>query len=198
LASFYRRQRNLKRLLADLIIILVLLVLVTIVYRYAGNNDIISGKAHVIDGDTVLIDSLSIRLIGIDAPERKQNCFKQNQTYPCGAMATRALKKMIGNTNITCHGWQKDIYQRLLATCFSSNLKTDAPSLNQKMVRAGWAVSYDEYIHDEKAARTKKRGIWAGKFQLPLDWRIKNWQSDEVQETLINSVWQWVKNIARL
>jgi len=188
----------LKRLAADLVIILVLLVLVIIVYRYAGDDDTITGKAHIIDGDTVKIDGLSIRLIGIDAPERKQKCQKQNTTYLCGKASTRALRKMIGNSAIACHGWQKDIYQRLLATCYLSRQKTNGKSLNQKMVRAGWAVSYNDYYRDENRARKEKRGLWAGKFQQPSDWRQENRRSDMLQENLFNSIWQWIKNIAGL
>lgn len=187
-----------KRLIADLVIILVLLVLVIIVYRYAGSDDTITGKAHVIDGDTVKIDGLSIRLTGIDAPERNQKCFNQNETYLCGAASTRALKKMIGNSYIACHGWQKDIYQRLLATCYLSHQKISGKSLNQKMVRAGWAVSYNGYISDENRARKEKHGLWKGKFQLPSDWRQENRRSDMLQENLFNSIWQWIKNIAGL
>ena len=37
---------------------------------------IISGKALVVDGDTIKINEISIRLYGIDAPEKKQFCKK--------------------------------------------------------------------------------------------------------------------------
>ncbi len=186
------------RLVADLAIILVLLVLVIIVYRYAGSDSVITGKAHVVDGDTVKIEGLSIRLMGIDAPERNQVCHKQKLAYPCGAASTLALKNMIGNSAIACHGWQKDIYQRLLATCYLSRQKASGQSLNQKMVRAGWAVSYNDYSLDENHARNEKRGLWKGKFQLPSDWRQENRRSDLSQENLFNSIWQWMKNIAGL
>ena len=32
------------------------------------------GPAHVIDGDTLVVDSAKIRLHGIDAPEQDQQC----------------------------------------------------------------------------------------------------------------------------
>ena len=198
MASFYRRRRRLRRLIADFAIILILLVLVIIVYRYAGSDDTITGKPQVIDGDTVKIDGFSIRLIGIDAPEHNQTCHKQSVIYPCGTASTRALKKMIGSMSIDCHGWQKDIYQRLLATCYLSKRKPGEQSLNQKMVRAGWAVSYNDYILDENHAHLKNHGLWSGKFQQPSDWRKENRRSDLLQENLINTVWQWIKNIARL
>ncbi len=181
-----------------MVIILALLVLVVIVYRYAGSDETVTGKPYVIDGDTVKIDGLSIRLTGIDAPERKQKCQKQNTAYLCGMASTHALKKMIGNSAIACHGWQKDIYQRLLATCYLLRQKTSGKSLNHKMVRAGWAVSYNDYYLAENRARKEKRGLWAGKFQQPSDWRQENQRSDMLQENLFNSVWQWIKNIAGL
>ena len=34
----------------------------------------ISGKARVVDGDTIYVGSTKIRLFGIDAPEQKQTC----------------------------------------------------------------------------------------------------------------------------
>ena len=179
-------------------IILFLLVLVIIVYRYAGSDDIVAGKPYVIDGDTVEISGHSIRLIGIDAPERKQKCLKQNTTYSCGIASTSALKKMVGNSAVACHGWQKDIYQRLLATCYLAHQNTGDKSLNQKMVRAGWAVSYNDYYLAENRARKEKRGLWAGEFQTPSDWRQENRRSDMLQKNLFNSVWQWIKNIAGL
>ena len=38
-------------------------------------NKVISGNAIVIDGDTIKIKGASIRLFGIDAPEKKQICY---------------------------------------------------------------------------------------------------------------------------
>jgi len=37
-----------------------------------SGEKIISGKAQVIDGDTIKINDKKIRLFGIDAPEKKQ------------------------------------------------------------------------------------------------------------------------------
>jgi hypothetical protein len=48
-------------------------------------------------------------------------------------------------------------------------------SLNAWLVRQGHAVAYREYskdyIAEEAAAQTARRGIWAGTFQMPWDWR---------------------------
>ena len=54
----------------------------------------IEGKIKVIDGDTIKMDGTSIRLFGIDAPEKNQICVnKNNESYNCGSLSTKALKK---------------------------------------------------------------------------------------------------------
>lgn len=195
MANYYARRRKRFRLLADVLAILILFALVLVVYRYAATQEPTVGKAHIIDGDTVIIDNLSIRLMGIDAPEMAQTCIRYGKPYSCGKVAKNTLRKKISGRRLRCEGWQKDRYQRLLATCYLQNQDS---SLNQTMVRLGWAVSYYDYASDEKFARSNKLGIWAGKFQLPSDWRRESKPYGNRDESLIENVWQWVKNIAGL
>ena len=55
------------------------LTLYSIIIIFFLNNDIfakeeqISGKANIIDGDTIRINSKKIRLFGIDAPEKNKH-----------------------------------------------------------------------------------------------------------------------------
>jgi endonuclease YncB( thermonuclease family) len=44
------------------------------------------------------------------------------------------------------------------------------------MVRLGWAMDYRHYSHglyaaEEAEARREKRGLWAGEFMPPWQWR---------------------------
>src|SRR6516162_6703576 len=56
----------------------------------------IVGKAWVIDGDTVVISDIHIRLEGIDAPEADQTCTDANgKSWPCGQTATRELRSLM-------------------------------------------------------------------------------------------------------
>ena len=57
---------------------------------------IISGKARVVDGDTIKINEISIRLYGIDAPEKNQICMGlSGESYNCGLSSTRFLKHLL-------------------------------------------------------------------------------------------------------
>ena len=56
----------------------------------------ISGKAKIIDGDSIRIEKHSIRLLGIDAPEMKQLCKdKNNEDYACGHLSKNFLISFI-------------------------------------------------------------------------------------------------------
>ena len=86
-----------------------LLISISLIFFFLTYNDvkseelkIISGLAKVIDGDTIKIKNNKIRLLGIDAPEKKQQCQKPwlsisfitfNKNYPCGKISTERLKK---------------------------------------------------------------------------------------------------------
>ena len=131
----------------------------------------IVGPAEVIDGDTIAISGLKIRLHGIDAPERDQSCFAEDGTaYPCGISAHRALEELIASHELQCKGDTTDRYGRLLAICYKGT-----EDINAEMVRSGWAVAYrrysEEYAAAEQGAKDGHHGLWQGYFQMPWNWR---------------------------
>ena len=59
-------------------------------------ENLITGIPIVVDGDTIKIKGISIRLHGIDTPERNQKCKDINNSfYFCGKVATKTLIKLI-------------------------------------------------------------------------------------------------------
>ncbi len=131
----------------------------------------ISGNAKVIDGDSINISNVSIRLYGIDAPEAKQKChLKNGKEWNCGIDSKNMLKKLIKNSIVFCIGKKYDRYKRLIAKCYVDN-----KNIESFMVKNGWAVAYrrysKDYIEEEIEARENKLGIWQGEFQLPEVWR---------------------------
>ena len=125
---------------------------------------------QVIDGDTIHIGKHKYRFFGIDAPETKQICEKDNIKIQCGIIAKNALKNKIADKIPECIVKDKDRYQRLVAECFIGK-----ESLSRFMVREGYAVAYTQYskdfIEDEKYAKENKLGIWSMNFQTPSEYR---------------------------
>ena len=127
----------------------------------------------VVDGDTIVLNGEKIRFSGIDTPELKQKCIKNNQKVFCGVLAKKLLLEKIGNKTPECIREGKDIYKRTLAECF-----INGESLSVFLVRNGYAFAYrkysDKFIKEEEFAKKNKNGLWSMKFEYPWDFRKKN------------------------
>ena len=130
----------------------------------------LANNLKVIDGDTIVLNGEKIRFLGIDTPELKQTCLKDNEKVGCGMLAKMLLVKKIGNNTPICIGKKKDFYKRTLAECF-----VNGESLSKFLVRSGYAFAYRKYstkfVEDENFAKTKKLGMWSMTFQYPWDFR---------------------------
>jgi endonuclease YncB( thermonuclease family) len=135
----------------------------------------ISGKVsvtHIADGDSLRSGELRIRLFGIDAPEKNQQCTDANGAdWACGMAAQKALETLVANTPyLQCDLIDVDRYRRVVMQCFAG--KTD---LGAALVRAGLALAYRQYsasyIANEETAKASKLGMWAGTFTAPWVWR---------------------------
>ena len=140
-------------------------------WRPHAQQATLSGQARVIDGDTILIGEVHVRLFGIDAPEADQTCKDaKGVTYRCGLVATATLIEEIAGQPVTCFQVDTDKYGRTVATC-----AVNGRDLGDAMVRRGWAIAYLRYSHKyedaELEARLAKRGIFAGTFMEPEAWR---------------------------
>lgn len=160
--------RSLWRKLLDYglaILLLGLLILVAArLERFETRKE--QGTAIVNDGDSITLGSERIRMRGIDAPEYQQICQKAGADYPCGKLARQSLVRLIAGRPVSCSGWQRDRYGRLLGDCRAGD--TD---LNRSQVEAGWAVAFGGFETEEAVARAAKVGIWAGTFEEPQQWR---------------------------
>ena len=143
----------------------------------------VTGKARVVDGDTIWIGETKIRLHVIDAPEMKQTCkTSKGREQKCGVIAKQALEKLVQGQDIVCKGDERDKYKRLLAVCFAGPF-----SINEQMVADGWALAYRKYSQDyvraETFAKSRREGMWRGQFVAPWDWRQGKRLTVEVQKT---------------
>jgi endonuclease YncB( thermonuclease family) len=135
----------------------------------------LSGAAKVIDGDTISIGDTRIRLWGIDAPEREQTCQgKTGDVYECGRDAAAVLRELTRGRRVGCTEQGHDQYGRVVAVC-----NTESGEMNAAIVRCGWAVDYAQfsggkYRSEQQEARRDGLGIWAGRFEMPWDWRHRH------------------------
>ena len=151
----------------------ILAISITVLVFFFVNTEIKSQNIQITDGDTIKIDSEKIRFSGIDTPELKQFCVKENIKNSCGLKAKKILKDKIGKFKVTCIREGEDQYNRTLAECFVNN-----ESLSSFLVRSGYAFAFRRYskkfIEDENYAKSKKIGMWSMEFDYPWDWRKKN------------------------
>ena len=138
----------------------------------------VNGNAKVVDGDTIIIKNLRIRLFGIDAPEKNQICKINSKAYNCGHTSTEALKILINGHRVLCQWKNLDVYGRPLAICrVPGRMEGSTIVLNAMMVITGNAVAYKKYskkyLDSENSAKESKIGIWRGEFDMPWDWRRK-------------------------
>lgn len=141
------------------------------------------GAARAVDGDTLRIGSTRVRLIGIDAVERDQTCRRDGVDWSCGRDATDFLGSLIRGAETRCTRDGRDRYGRTLARCSLSGV-----DIGSSIVRAGWATAELEYAVDLADARLSRRGIWAGEFDDPEEWRRHH---GEVPPDLWDWLLQW-------
>lgn len=131
----------------------------------------ISGQASVIDGDSLTIGGMTVRLFGIDAPEGKQTCQRDGANWACGEEAAGQLRSITAGHQVTCEGRGTDQYGRLVAVCAA-----DGFDLSKTMVAAGWATAFrryrEDYVGEEARAKADRLGIWTSTFDLPEAWRL--------------------------
>ena len=108
----------------------------------------LTGKCHVVDGDTIRIGKVSLRLAGIDAPELE---------HPWGKKAKWELVGLCKGQVITAEIESEMSYDRVVATCFLP----DGRDLSAEMVRIGLALDWPKfsggkYTHLEPEGARKK------------------------------------------
>jgi endonuclease YncB( thermonuclease family) len=130
----------------------------------------IAGRAKITDGDSFEIGDTSIRLFGVDAPEGRQPCTRDGKEWACGEEAARRLRSLTNSGDVVCMRRDTDDYGRVVAQCSRGGV-----DLAAEMARSGLAVAYrrysNAYVDEENEARAARRGVWAGEFTPPDQWR---------------------------
>jgi micrococcal nuclease len=162
-----------RTLLSALILILVLLLpslLLAVQYQVY----------RVADGDTFIVKhgdiKITIRLVGIDAPELSNKKRKDGQ--PFSRQSTQHLVGLVLNKTVDIKSYGPDRYGRTLGEVF-----LDGNNINIEMVKSGLAEVYrgtpakgqnmDPYWKAEEEAKKAGKGMWVqgNKYVSPREYR---------------------------
>jgi len=135
----------------------------------AAAEEFVGRVVGVTDGDTLTVlrarQAERVRLQGVDAPEKRQ-------AY--GERAKRFTADLAFDRTVTVRTTGRDRNGRLLGEV----VLPDGRSLNQELVRAGYAWWFRKYSRDgrlarlEGEARAGRRGLWADQApEAPWDFR---------------------------
>ena len=138
-----------------------------------------AAEAVVTDGDTLRLGGTPYRLDGVDAPETDQVCLNEkSEMWACGIEARDQLNKHISGREVRCDskGYDTVYRNRRIGIC---RVEGEAVTLNQWLVREGWALNFEPYAKgrfkaDEEDARSSGRGLWKGCFSRPQTSRQAN------------------------
>jgi len=130
----------------------------------------LAAEVRVVDGDTLRLGDRTVRLAKVDAPERGQACADgAGRPFDCGAAAAEALSRLVNGRSVVCIVSGRDRFGRGLGQCTAGGA-----DLNAGLVGAGWALAFNEdpaMLALEAEARRAARGLWAGGFARPEEWR---------------------------
>jgi endonuclease YncB( thermonuclease family) len=116
-------------------------------------DELITGRAtYIVDGDTLDVGEIRIRLWGINTPERGKAGY---------ADAKEFLKNLTTNATLNCLAMYYDRWKRTVASC-----EIDGQDIGRIMVLSGMAIDHKKYSNGfydkaEAQARINKVGFWA-------------------------------------
>ncbi len=129
-------------------------------------------EVSVTDGDTLILDGVTYRLDGVDAPQTDQTCLdEKGAAWTCGVEARDRLRNYVGKRDVRCtdRGADSAYRSRRIGEC---SVAGEAISMNQWMVQEGWALNLDRsakgrFKAERDNASTNRLGLWKGCFVSP-------------------------------
>jgi endonuclease YncB( thermonuclease family) len=95
---------------------------------YAADPHVISGPSRVLDGDTVVVGEIHVRLKGVDAPERGTEL---------GEFAREIMIEIVNGSDLTCQLTGEKTHKRDVGYCFTA----DGTDINRAIIEQGVALA---------------------------------------------------------
>lgn len=136
----------------------------------------LTGRAFAVSGELLRIGGKLVKLTGIEAPEAKHPCLKENgRRWNCSATARSALERIVRGKSVSCLASSQNDDGLTLAACHIEDA-----DVGGELVRGGYVFAADgffaAYSSAEDEARNSKLGIWQGETVRPKEWREQVWE----------------------
>ncbi len=143
----FRKMNKKKQIILLIILVSLLFIINYPVLNSTLENFLLKSEKglvkRVIDGDTIVIGNESVRLLGINCPEKGEKYYQEAKDF---------LENRVLNKNVELEGNKKDLYYRELRYIFLDN-----ENINLKIVEEGLA---NVYILDNKEYEKELRNAW--------------------------------------
>ena len=150
-----------------------LLALALMLVPATAYGQTMTGEVTVVDGDSLVMSGIRIRLFGVDAPEGRQACNRSGEVWACGRDAAALLAALVSGKQVRCTQRDRDDYGRVVATCLAGRI-----DLAAEMVKSGYAIALPQftqaYVELEARAQSLGIGLWGSEFREPAAWRAAN------------------------
>lgn len=108
---------------------------------------------YVIDGDTLRVNGIKVRLWGVDAPEKEQDYYTTAKNF---------LVDEVLLSSVSCLVHDKDRYGRVVAQCTRTK---DGADIGALLVAEGLAKDYTRhskrfYLPQQIKAQIARKNIW--------------------------------------
>lgn len=108
----------------------------TKIVKTLSKDVVLTGRAYVVDGDTLTIQNTQVRLFGIDAPELD---------HPYGKNAKGALFSLCKGQDVRAEIIAQDTHGRTVARCYLA----DGRDLSAEMVKLGLAIDWAKFSNGQ-------------------------------------------------
>lgn len=135
----------------------------------------VSGTAHAIGPDIIMVSGTRVILLGIDAPEDGQTCRDGANVWRCGDTAFAVLDQIVKAGPVSCTFYGRpDPFHRYGGVC-----TVGGKDVAKQMVLKGMALVYTHdkqsanYVAAQKKAQAAHVGLWKKGVSFMKPWEYR-------------------------
>ncbi len=148
---------------------------------------VVEGRASLVGADVVRLGDTTVRLAGIEVPDRDQRCIRSGsganaKSWACGEEAREATNRPIRSQALKCEVGEKSTSGVATGRC-----RAGTTDIAEALVRGGHVFAeaglLSAYGKAENEAKSAKAGLWnsSAEPERPAAWRARLWAEAKQQ-----------------